>query len=155
MKWADFHHPDLSPTVPRRRAADELLDFLHEVGQLARLRQSYFTHAWSYPSQTAYVRAVYRLRDKGLVAYRLEGGKNPVLHLTDEGKASRPEVFRPERHWNRKWNKLWYVLVYDVPEKERGYRAMLRGFLRRMRMGCLQGACGSRRSTFGPNTTTW
>lgn len=140
MNWVDFHHPDLSPTVLRRRAADEFLDFLYEVGDLTRLRHRYFTHAWDYPSRTAYFRAVYRLRDKGLVAYRREGGRNPVIRLTGKGKASRPDAFRPEQRWSRRWNKLWYVLVYDVPEKDRGYRNVLRSFLKRMQMGRLQGS---------------
>ncbi len=45
---------------------------------------------------------------------------------------------KPEKHWKRKWNGIWYVLVYDIPEKEKSYRETLRGFLRRLRMGCLQ-----------------
>ncbi|MBI2441806.1 MAG: hypothetical protein HYV35_10600 [Lentisphaerae bacterium] len=44
----------------------------------------------------------------------------------------------PERFWNRRWNGRWYLLMYDVPERERRYRNVLNRFLTRMRMGSLQ-----------------
>ncbi len=140
MQWAPFHHPDLSLTVLRRHASEEFLDFLLEFGEASATWGKSVLAGHTYPNQSAYRSARYRLRKKGLIAYQRQGGKNPVLMLTPEGKAQRPDVLRPEKHWNRKWNRIWYVLVYDVPEKERPYRASLRGFLRQMRMGCLQGS---------------
>ncbi len=140
MDWANFHHPDLSPTVLRRRAADEFLDLVDALGEVLVTQGRSATNGWNYPSQTAYHSALYRLKKRGLIADRPQGGKSPRLKLTPDGRARRPEAFRPERHWNRKWSGRWYVLSYDIPESERPYRAAVRGFLRQMRMGCLHGS---------------
>ncbi len=91
-----------------------------------------------YPSQRTYYNATRRLRNRGLVASRSVGGKTPVLQLTDEGRDYLPAYFRPEKSWNRKWNGIWYLFVYDVPEADRKYRDVLRQFLRRLHLGCLQ-----------------
>jgi len=79
-----------------------------------------------------------RLRKDGLIAYVTECNKEPVLDLTEAGAARTSVVFKPERFWKRKWNGIWYVLVYDIPEKQKALRNALRGFLKRLRMGCLQ-----------------
>lgn len=91
-----------------------------------------------YPNQAAYLNAVSRLRKSGLIVKRIDDGSTPRLFLSDTGKGVLPDYFHPEKYWNRKWNKIWYLLVYDVPEVDRKYRNVLRQFLKRMRMGCLQ-----------------
>ena len=63
-----------------------------------------------------------------------------MLSLTPQAEAGRPDALRPERFWNQSWNRIWYIIAYDVPESKRIYRNALRGFLRRMRMGRLQGS---------------
>ncbi len=89
----------------------------------------------AYPSNVAYYSAISRLRGKGLIAHRSKGGRDPVLSLTPQAEAGRPDALRPERFWNQSWNRIWYIIAYDVPESNRIYRNALRGFLRRMRMG--------------------
>lgn len=60
------------------------------------------------------------------------------MFLTEKGKRSVSRFCERTAPWPKKWNGIWYVLFYDVPEKSRRYRDVLRSFLKRMRMGCLQ-----------------
>jgi phenylacetic acid degradation operon negative regulatory protein len=138
MKWEPYHHPDLSLPVLTGKLGGELLDFLSAFGDLLFTRGVFATRNRSLPNRSAYHAATYRLRKRGLIAYRRTGGASPVLVLTREGFESLSEVHHPEKYWRSRWNGIWYVLVFDVPEKDRGYRNALRGFLSRMRLGCLQ-----------------
>lgn len=92
----------------------------------------------SYPNMTAYRQAVYRLRRDGLIARRDMRAGSPTMALTSEGRRHISVEVMPERFWNRQWDGRWYILMYDVPERERRYRDALNRFLTRMRMGCLQ-----------------
>ncbi|MCF7849180.1 MAG: hypothetical protein K9M45_10035 [Kiritimatiellales bacterium] len=91
-----------------------------------------------YPDQKAYRNAVYRLRRDGLIVAGGQGGKTPRLALSPAAQENLPVYFDPEKAWNRKWNGIWYMFVYDVPEVDRSYRDVLRRFLKRLRLGCLQ-----------------
>ena len=72
------------------------------------------------------------------MAMRRTRGQPPLMILTDSGKSRVSELIWPERWWRKRWAGEWFVLVYDVPEKQRTYRKALQGFLRRMRLGGLQ-----------------
>ena len=133
-----FHNPDVSLPVVRRRATEELLQFIASFGAMLATRgRSLMWTDWS-PSRPAYDSAVWRLRKSGLIASCKEGGYGATLELTDAGESRLGEAHKPMKLWQTKWNEIWYVLAYDVPEEEREYRDALRGFLARMRMGCLQ-----------------
>ncbi|MEE9367898.1 MAG: PaaX family transcriptional regulator C-terminal domain-containing protein [Pontiella sp.] len=138
MKWKSFHHPDWSLPVVRRRAQEEWLDLLEDLGDL--LTTGGRSHLWkhTYPNMSAYHNSMSRLRKAGLVVHADRTGKLPHLKLTAQGREYLPVYHHPENLWNQKWNGIWYMLIFDVPEKERHYRDTLRGFLKRMRMGCLQ-----------------
>lgn len=138
MKWARFHHPDISLPVLRRRVGIEILELM-EMSALFLTRGGWgLVNQHTYPNRTAFRNASMRLRDKGLVVYRSEGGRSPKLFLADAGRDQVPAYFSPEKYWGRKWNDLWYLLIYDVPEADRKYRNVLREFLKRLRMGGLQ-----------------
>lgn len=137
MNLRSFHHPDFCPRVIRRRAAEQLLDFLVETAIVLVSRGRSIPEPF-YPSQSAYHSAISRLRKKGLIAHRREGGRPPFLELTEEGEARLPAYSRRRAPWPDAWNGIWYVLFYDVPEKDRPYRDTLRKFLKQMRMGQLQ-----------------
>ena len=137
MEIRSFHHPDWCPTVIRRRASEELLDMMTCMAGILLTRGRYLWQS-HYPSNTAYHSAVYRLRKAGLIAYRRDGGKMPVLRLTTKGKNNASPACRRAPPWSTKWNGIWYVLTFDVPETERSYRTVLRTFLRQLRLGCLQ-----------------
>jgi phenylacetic acid degradation operon negative regulatory protein len=139
MDWRTyFHHPDISLPVVRRRAAEALLDLLASYGRLIASNGRSLTWCDCFPSREAYFNAVRRLRESGLIAYRRSEDQEPVLALTDAAGKHTGEVLNPEARWGRPWSGIWYVLAYDVPEKRRDLRDALRGFLKRMRMGCLQ-----------------
>lgn len=138
MTFRKFHNPNISLPVIRRRVANEILELFFIYMQMMATRFRSMTWNTSFPNRSAYHAAIYRLRRSGLIAYQRSGENETVLMLTPKGEAQMPEVYKPETFWKRKWNGIWYVLVYDVPEKNRKYRNILRGFLSRMRMGCLQ-----------------
>jgi len=138
MDWQKFHHPDWSLPVVRRRISEEWIDLLNGVGEV--LASNGRSLAWdhSYPSQTAYYTAMSRLRKAGLVVHHDNDGKLPHLILTPLGRARLPNYHHPDTFWDSRWNGIWYMLIFDVPERERHYRDTLRRFLKQLRMGCLQ-----------------
>ena len=138
MVWQEFHHPDISWPVVRRKAGIELLELL-ELSALFLTKGGWgLINRHCYPSDAAYRTATSRLRTQGLLVKKQSAAKTPKLILTDAGKKRIPAYFSPEQYWNRTWNKIWYMLIYDIPETDRKYRDVLRQFLRRKRMGCLQ-----------------
>lgn len=138
MNWNTFHHPDVSLPVIRRRLRDELIILLSETAAtvLSRGGSDFYGHC--YPNQRSYHSSVARLKKSGLVAVRHRDGSLPTLRLTEEGRAAVPDYYNPHRCWGKKWNKRWYVVMFDVPERERAYRDTLRTFLKQKRFGCLQ-----------------
>jgi phenylacetic acid degradation operon negative regulatory protein len=138
MDWISFHHPDISWPVVRRRAGVELMELL-ELTALFLARGGWaMVNRSCYPNKAAYQNATSRLRKSGLIIQRDDGAATPKLILSDAGRGALPEYFDPEKCWSRKWNGIWYLMMYDIPEVDRKYRNVLRIFLRRMRMGCLQ-----------------
>lgn len=138
MKWKEFHHPNISMPVIRRRVASE---FLHLLGTLgAYMATSGRSLIWEdvFTNRTAYRAARYRLRKAGLAVEKESPEGRPTIKLTERGRASLPMAFNPEKLWNQKWNGFWYILLYDIPESDRCYRNTLRNFLKRMKMGGLQ-----------------
>lgn len=138
MDWKTFHHPDWSLPVVKRRVTEQWIDLMKDVGEVLATNGRSLAWNKTYPSQTAYRAAMSRLRKAGLVATHHDDGRLPSLKLTPEGLGRLPIYHTPEKFWDVKWNGIWYMLVFDVPEKERHYRDTLRGFLKRLRMGCLQ-----------------
>lgn len=138
MADREFHDPDLSWGLFRRRFGDELLHLLAGYTQILLSGGRSLTWKNSYPDRRKYASAVYRLKKEGLLADRGSLHRTPILALTAKGEERlRPEM-RPERSWRKRWGGTWYLLMYDVPESERRYRDALRGFLARLRMGQLQ-----------------
>jgi phenylacetic acid degradation operon negative regulatory protein len=121
--------------VVRRTAGTELLDIVAWWGAWACSGGRSIYNQSSFPSQSAYWAAVSRLGKKGLLVRRRSGGRTPFMELTDEGRARL--VSNPETKWKLPWDGVWYLLSYDIPERDRGYRDVLRAFLKRHRMGCL------------------
>lgn len=134
----EFHHPDISLPVVRRRMSVELMEMLDLVSVfLSRGGMGVITRSCC-PDQKAYRNAVYRLRRDGLVVGRSERGETPKIVLSEKGRSTLPDYFRPQKFWDMKWKGIWYLFVYDVPEVDRKYRDVLRRFLKQLRMGCLQ-----------------
>ena len=137
MKTHPFHHPDISLTVMRRRAAGFFLDCIATYAQFALTRGRSGLAAGCFSSDSAYRSAVQRLRKAGVVVYRNRRDGSRVITLSGRGYKV-PDELRPDRFWNRRWDGLWRVLVYDIEESERGFRDGLRRYLYQLRMGYLQ-----------------
>lgn len=138
--WQWFDNPGFSLPVVRRRLGEELLDLVLMTVELLTSGGRSFMWSRCFPSTLAYDGACRRLRQAGLVVYRRGAGKAAVLRLTTKGERATDDIFRPERWWQRRWPGIWYLMVYDIPETQRSYRNVLRQFLRRLRMGRLQGS---------------
>ena len=138
MNWKPFHHPDVSLPVIRRKISEELITLLAGTSELVLSRGLSSIYGGCYPNTHAFHTSVSRLRKKGLITSSQNDGSLPSLKLTSEAKAKLPAYYSPHKFWNRKWNKWWYILMFDVPEKERSYRDTLRAFLKQRHFGCLQ-----------------
>jgi phenylacetic acid degradation operon negative regulatory protein len=137
MKKPLLHHPDISLPVLRRRATDFFLDCVMAYTQFAMTRGRSGLASSCFSSNTAYRSAVCRLRKAGIITYRKRRDGARVIALSGVGYTA-PDELRPDRLWNSRWDGLWRVLVYDIEEKERGFRNGLRKYLSRLRMGYLQ-----------------
>ncbi len=138
VSWCPFHHPDYSLPIIRRRAGEEWLDILSGLGSILATGGRSGLWSQSYPTEHAYRCAMSRLRKQGLVI-QVNGRKDlPVITLNNSVKNQIPAHQNPEKFWKAKWNGIWYMLIFDVPEKDRPYRDTLRRFLKQLRMGCLQ-----------------
>ena len=138
MNWQTLHHPDLSLPVIRRKAGQELLTLFAGTAELLLSAGRSTIYASCYPNNQAYLASLRRLHKQGLIAVSHTDGSMPDIKLTSAALAGLPPYCTPEKYWNKRWNKWWYVLMFDVPEKNRSYRDTLRKFLRKMRCGCLQ-----------------
>lgn len=138
MKWKTFHHPDISLPVIRRKAGEELLSLLAGTAELMLSGGKSTLYKTCYPSMSAYTSGISRLRKMGLISTQKTDGSLPALKLTSEAKKQLPPYLQPNKLWNKRWGKLWYILMFDVPEKERSYRDTLRNFLKQRHFGCLQ-----------------
>lgn len=138
MEWKSFHHPDWSLPVVRRRVSEKWMDFLLDVGEALASNGRSLVWNKTYPNLSAYHNSMSRLRKAGLIVRSDNDGKLPLLRLSTDGRARLPDYLQPERFWDMHWKGIWYMLIFDVPERERHYRDTLRRFLKKMRMGCLQ-----------------
>jgi len=137
MKIKSFHNPNISFPVIRRQAAGLFLDILFVYLEMGPHPFRWINRC-CFSRKGTYSAAVYRLKKAGVIARRGTEYNSPRLALTDEGRKRVSDVLKPENLWKRGWNGIWYILTYDIPEGNRRYRDALRGFLHRMRMGCLQ-----------------
>ena len=128
---------DLLRAVPRH-AALCLLEMVDTFGTNIAYRRYSEIFSAPFPNRFAYHTAVSRLRKAGLLVNRSPRKRTPVLQMTDEGRKRISPSLHPNSFWNRKWEGAWFVISYDVPEKDRAYRDVLRRFLASQRMGCLQ-----------------
>lgn len=96
-----------------------LIEFAHNV----HLRR------WGNPEDMSYgalYQAVRELREKGLIETEKDGRKI-MLKLTDKG---REEVIVKKLLAEEKWDGKWRIVIFDIPEKHRKLRSILRSKLR-------------------------
>ena len=114
--------PALCWRVRQHEIEADLIDLLGVLGDVFRTQGRSWDWNRTKPVSTAFRMALHRLRRAGLVVHPSQGGKTPGLHLTRKGDGRISAVIRPERMWHRRWSGVWYILMYDVPEKDRHYR---------------------------------
>ncbi len=134
-----FRHKDICWPIARRAATSLLLYTAIEwISFLATRGRSLL---WTAPDTNArrYREAQYRLRRAGWIAYRRNKGRDPVLLPAPEKSWDLlPPALRPGKRWNRRWRGTWWLLSYDVPERNRGYRRNLARLVTELGMGRLQ-----------------
>lgn len=64
--------------------------------------------------------------------------KDRVLRLTEKGRLRAMEGRDPEACWSRPWDGKWRMVLFDIPEKDRRIRAVLRRSLAAAHFGYLQ-----------------
>ncbi len=137
MNSSILHHPDISLTVARRKAADFALDCVISYAKLVATRDHSSLLRGFFPSDTAYRSALHRLRKAGLIVSRRRKDDARRVDVVPAQRSLRPEL-QPCKAWDARWDGIWRVLVYDIDEGERGFRDGLRRALKVQRLGCLQ-----------------
>ena len=75
---------------------------------------------------TKFRKATERLRERNLI-FGERRGKRVVFELTDEGGAEADKIkLKLEMAKRKRWDGKWRIIIFDVPEKMRGKRDLLR-----------------------------
>ncbi len=76
--------------------------------------------------KTRFRKATERLRKRKLI-YGERKGKRIIFELTEEGRLVADKVnIKLEMAKRRRWDGIWRIIIFDVPEKLRGKRDLLR-----------------------------
>ena len=98
-------------------------DFLHNPGYYA------YGSGWEYPLKKAILsKALERLRVGGFINFTDE--KTLIFRLTDSGKDR--ALWISMREDDEKWDGKWRLVIWDIPEKRRAARNLLRYKLKQM-----------------------
>jgi DNA-binding transcriptional regulator PaaX len=97
---------------------------------------------WKDIDRRSVNRSLQRLSEQKLVEERESSDGSFRLVLTEEGKrqAKRLDLFGQSIRFRKpkKWDKKWRVVMFDIPEKSRTFRDILREHLREMEFYRLQ-----------------
>ncbi len=84
---------------------------------------------WGYPLKKSTLAIVLRrLRERGLIDF--VGSTALIFKLTDSGKDKALWVKMTELE--EKWDGKWRIIIWDIPEKRREVRNLLRGKLKKL-----------------------
>lgn len=98
-------------------------DFLYNPGFYA------YGSGWSYPlKKSDLAKALKRLREKGLI--ELTSDKELIYRLTDQGKDK--ALWQRIKEDDGKWDGKWRIVIWDIPEKRRLARDLLRFKLKQL-----------------------
>ncbi|MBP6889098.1 MAG: CRISPR-associated endonuclease Cas2 [Candidatus Moranbacteria bacterium] len=105
-----------------------------------KLRMLY--RGWKKIDQRNFNRSVHRLSEQKLVQEVSLADGSFRLVLTKEGarQAKIQALFGSKIHFKRpkQWDKKWRIVLFDIPEKERGFRTVLREHLQELHFFKLQ-----------------
>lgn len=89
---------------------------------------------WQRINKQSFNRSIKSLRQQRLLQELIRADGTVTLHLTRQGQrqakyfgffGSTVKIKRP-----KKWDKLWRIVIFDIPEKKRTFRDILRDHLR-------------------------
>lgn len=86
---------------------------------------------------------LYHLKKDGLVTQNQKGNKT-VLKITQKGKdvlekfRAKPKEFFPSSKYEAREEKIFKIVIFDIPERERGKRQWLRSALANLNFAMLQ-----------------
>lgn len=104
-------------------------DFLYHPGYYA------YGDGWEYPlDKSVIAQSLKRLRENGLIDF--VDDKELIFRLTDSGKDK--ALWIKMREENQKWDGKWRLVIWDVPEKRRVARDLLRFKLKQLGFQRLQ-----------------
>lgn len=94
--------------------------------------EDFTTHHYRYHygipklKKSAFAKALKRLREKGMVDFVDE--KELIIRLTDEGRSQ--ALWAKLKFNQEKWDGRWRIVIWDIPEKRRAARDLLRAKLK-------------------------
>lgn len=98
-------------------------DFMNNPGYYA------YWDGWQYPlKKSSLAKAIKRLRENGLIDFVSD--EELLIKLTDPGKDR--ALWAKMLAGDRKWDGRWRLVIWDIPEKRRAARDMLRMKLKQL-----------------------
>lgn len=90
----------------------------------------HYRYKYGYPElkKASLAKALKRLREGGFI--ELISDEELIFRLTDKGKDR--ALWEKVKNSNRKWDGKWRIVVWDVPEKRRQARDLLRYKLKQL-----------------------
>jgi DNA-binding transcriptional regulator PaaX len=93
-----------------------------------------FGHEWKNIKKSSVERSIARLHESKMLDLRLQKDGTWKMELSDHGKR-RALYYKIETMTIRKpkrWDGRWRVIIFDIPEKERGARDGFRAWIKRL-----------------------
>lgn len=98
-------------------------DFVNNPGYYA------YSDGWGYPlKKNAIAKALKRLRENGLINFIDD--KTLIFRLTDEGRDK--ALWIKMKEIEEKWDGKWRIISWDIPEKRKPVRDLLRNKLKQL-----------------------
>ncbi len=109
---------------------EKSVDGLVRVGDILDNPHHYsFGAGFEYPQEkSALSKAIKRLRENGFVDFVSD--KELILRLTDKGRSH--ALWTRLKFEDRKWDGKWRMVIWDIPEKRRKARDLLRHQLKQL-----------------------
>jgi hypothetical protein len=92
--------------------------------------------------KNSYSRSTKNLVQKGLLSFENRGGEI-VIKITDKGRQTANKLFLGEIDIKKKrttWDGKWRMVIFDIPEKKRKTRDLIRFHLKRLGFLQIQGS---------------
>lgn len=98
-------------------------DFINNPGYYA------YWDGWDYPlKKSSLAKTIKRLRENGLIDFVTD--EELVIRLTDPGKEK--ALWAKMLAGDKKWDGRWRLVIWDIPEKRRPARDLLRQKLKQL-----------------------